>query len=380
MQRALAAVLVLVLAASCAPASPAPDAGAPADAGRDASPPPEAGHDAGTDAALSDAGRDASDDAGRDAGPPCVGPPGLYVGDECTTLAPGVRPYHPRYGLWSDGADKERFVYLPAGATIDSSDPDRWGFPVGTRLYKTFSIGGVRIETRVLEKTAAPRGTSSWTMTSYVWAIDQRSVRPASPFGEADVHGTGHEVPSRAECVRCHSIAQDDVIVGFSAIQLAHDEAGVTLATLGAEGLLTTSIDPSSAQVPGDPTTRAALGYLHANCGNCHGGPAPEHGLDLWLRVGATDPMATATWTSAVCGCSVWTRTLPTGALANLRIAPHHPDLSVSVLRMGSRAPMDQMPPIGTSVVDAEGVRVLSDWIASLDETANGCPHGCPWP
>lgn len=367
-------VLAVTLLAACdgpAPgdAGPGSTDGGPRDAGaRDAAAPDGGAHDAGPDAA-------------HDAGPaPCVGPPGLYADDECRVLAEGVRPYVPRFELWSDGADKERFVYLPPGTRIDTSDPDRWGFPRGTRVYKTFSIGGVRLETRLLEKVGEGRGPDQWTMITYVWSADQRSVAEAPALGERNVLGTSHDVPSRAACVACHSIAQDDVVNGFSAIQLAHDGPGVTLGRLKDEGLLTVPIDPDGAAVPGDATAQAALGYLHANCGSCHGGPEPEHGLDLSLRVGATDVASTPAWTTAVCACSVWTGSTPTGEVVSLRIAPGHPELSVAVLRMSTREPLDQMPPLATEVVDEDGVRILSEWIASLDETANGCPHGCPWP
>lgn len=379
--------LALALAiAGCGGPAPGRDAGADAsgpdaasaldaarglDAGRDASG-PDAGPDVGSDAGM---------DAGGDAGPPrCDGPPGLYVDGSCTDLAEGVRAFHPRNALWSDGFEKDRYVYLPPGTQIDTSDPDRWGFPIGTRLYKTFSIDGRHIETRLLEKVAAERSPYSWRMVSYLWADDQQSVSEVSAFGALDVAGTDHDIPSIGECIRCHSVAQDDGADGFSAIQLAHDEGGVTLATLNDEGWLSDPIAVADARLPGEPTEQAALGYLHANCGNCHGGPSPEHGLDFWVRVGTTDVASTPTFRTAVCGCSVWTRTLDTGELADLRIAPHHPDLSVALVRMQSRVAMDQMPPIGSNTVDDVGVGIVSAWVATLDETANGCPHGCPWP
>jgi hypothetical protein len=380
---ASALALALLGASACDGPTPTLDAGMdaplPTDAGSDAR---EARDAVSTpDAARTDAGSDAgSPDVGIDTWAGCVGPPGLYAEGSCTVLADGVRAFHPAHALFSDGLDKERFVYLPPGTQIDTSDPDRWAFPVGTRLYKTFSMGGQRIETRLLEKIDAPRGTSSWRMVSYLWSEDQQSVSLVSAFGERDVHGTEHDIPSLAECIRCHSVAQDDAADGFSAIQLAHDEGGVTLATLVAEGWLTDPIDPADAVIPGDAATVEALGYLHANCGNCHGGPAPEHGLDHWIRVGTADVASTGTWRTSICSCSVWTRTLPSGETANLRIAPGHPDTSVAVLRMSSRSATEQMPPIGSRLPDDEGVRLVSEWIASLDETANGCPHGCPWP
>ena len=72
--------------------------------------------------------------------------------------ADGVLSYQPAYELWSDGAEKERFVYLPPETQIDTSNPDRWTFPVGTRFYKTFAVGGKRIETRLIEKVAPEPG------------------------------------------------------------------------------------------------------------------------------------------------------------------------------------------------------------------------------
>jgi predicted neuraminidase len=68
-----------------------------------------------------------------------------------------VRSYRPKYELWSDGSTKQRFIYLPPNTQIDTTNPDRWAFPQGTRLYKTFSIDGLRLETRVSEKNRTSR-------------------------------------------------------------------------------------------------------------------------------------------------------------------------------------------------------------------------------
>jgi len=91
----------------------------------------------------------------------CQGPPGLYENGSCSKLASGVRPYEPAYALWSDGAEKERFIYLPPGSKIDTQNPDRWRFQVGTRLYKTFAVDGRRIETRLIEKVADGAGVGA---------------------------------------------------------------------------------------------------------------------------------------------------------------------------------------------------------------------------
>src|SRR5688572_19859367 len=64
---------------------------------------------------------------------------GLYLRQSGTlAVDPRNRPFSPQYPLWSDGAAKSRWVQLPAGATIDARDLDRWTLPAGTRFWKEF--------------------------------------------------------------------------------------------------------------------------------------------------------------------------------------------------------------------------------------------------
>ena len=77
---------------------------------------------------------------------------GLFADAARESLAPGVMAYAPRFQLWSDGAEKRRWLWLPPGTRIDTSDMDSWVFPVGTKFWKEFTRDGVRVETRLLEK------------------------------------------------------------------------------------------------------------------------------------------------------------------------------------------------------------------------------------
>jgi hypothetical protein len=47
-------------------------------------------------------------------------------------------------------------------------------------------------------------------------------------------------------------------------------------------------------------------------------------------------------------------------------IVPGSPDLSVLLVRMRSRRPSTQMPPLGTVVPDHDALELLSSWIASM--------------
>ena len=282
---------------------------------------------------------------------------GLYSAIEQETLADGVQEYHPAYELWSDGATKRRWVKLPAGATIDTSDMDFWQYPTGTKLWKEFSVGGERIETRMLHKQ--PGG---WAMVAYLWN-DAQTEATAVPNGEPNAHGTMHDVPSRGMCGTCHGKMKDDVL-GFTALQLSHDEGGVTLDSLVTDDVL--SSPPEGALViPGNATARAALGYLHANCGICHNDQSfvsAAVDVKFWLTsahlgsVNDTPTYETAVDEEPLLGL----------AGADKLIARGEPEASAVVLRMQLRGDEDQMPPIASDEQDTDGIAAVSAWIEDL--------------
>lgn len=356
-------ILLLTLSLACGDDDLAPDAG----------PNPDASN--GDTAALVDAGReDVPMDVPADippdippdtfdAGPPCEGPPGLYRIPQCTELAEGVRAYSPHYWLWSDGADKERYISLPAGEVIDTTDPDNWIYPVGTRVWKTFLVGGVRIETRLLEKYAEGSGFDSWTTQTFAWNEAQDFVEEVMG-GRENALGTDHDIPDRNACIRCHGqTGRLDFLTSFTAIQLNHDDAGFSLAELNDEGWLSENIDIAAAVIPGTQEESDALGYLHANCGNCHGNALAPSGLSMWVNVGIDTVDDTATYMTGV-----GVPSLRIDGEATIRIVPGDSALSVAFRRMQSRMMNLQMPPIGTEAVDDVGSLTVQTWIDGLEE------------
>jgi hypothetical protein len=148
---------------------------------------------------------------------------GLYLDMAAETLAPGVMEFTPKYPLWSDGASKRRWVYLPPDARIDSYKVDYWTYPVGTKLWKEFTRGDVRVETRLLYKTTE----DEWFMMAFEWN-DEGTDAIAVPEGQSDARATEHDIPSQEDCMQCHGNMPDRSL-GFTAIQLSHDGPGVTL-------------------------------------------------------------------------------------------------------------------------------------------------------
>lgn len=320
----------------------------------------------GGDAADPDAGRDAAiaDAAGFDADllrPERLEDTGLYADFANEVLADGVREYTTEHVLWADGATKRRWIRLPAGAAIDSSDMDYWVYPEGTRVWKEFTRDGVRIETRYLYKL--PGG--GWYAMAYEWN-QANDATIAVPAGNADVVGSEHDIPSQGDCEKCHDRG-GDWLLGFSAIQLDHAGADVTLDTLVTEALLS---DPPAGSapyfpIPGDDTTAPALGYLHANCGGCHNPRGDVHDvvpLEFRLEVARlADVSDTPTYQTAVDQDTALT---PMGGLSKL-VAPGDPAMSIVHDRM-NRRDNRQMPPLATNDVDAAGLAIVDAWISGL--------------
>src|SRR5688500_3760998 len=94
---------------------------------------------------------------------------GLYSNLATLRIDPRHIAFSPQYPLWTDGAAKRRWISLPPGSAIDASDPDAWVFPRGTRLWKEFSFGGRRIETRYLERMA----DGQWLYAAYEWSPNE---------------------------------------------------------------------------------------------------------------------------------------------------------------------------------------------------------------
>jgi len=299
---------------------------------------------------------------------------GLCADRACTQINSGIREYEPRVSFWDDTAIKRRWIYLPPGTKIDTSDMDHWVFPVGTKIWKEFTRDGKRIETRLIMKQlpddAAP---GAWFYQAYLWAVTQ-DVTIAVPDGLKDAGGTQHDIPSRGDCRSCHDRLRPTRVLGFEAIQLDYDaRAGLTdLGDLIVAGLLT--VNPAGAAaprfpLPGTTVDQTALSYLHANCGHCHNPTSDVHDvapLDLRLRTTALGSVTgTPAYMTAVGKDAAIQYTENNVNYTKLIIPADAPNSAV-IGRMNSRMGIRFMPAIAVETVDPAGQIALVAWINSL--------------
>ncbi len=316
----------------------------------------------------------AADRSGDAALPAHLAETGLFASDGTGAIAAGIRPFAPQYPLWTDGARKRRWIHLPAGTAIDASNPRQWEFPVGTRLWKEFSFAGRPVETRVLWKAS----DTGWLAGSYAWNKEGTDAVLAEVDGVAGAMeiapGRQHNIPSRSDCAACHGEARRPL--GFNPLQLSNDRDPnaihgeplapdmVTLRTLFDEGLLTAA-DPALGQTPprivaADPQTRAVLGYLSGNCGACHNGDG---------QIAAQLP--SFAYPDVVDGRAIVQQLIGQPSRWQAKgqsegtklIDPVSPESSAVLLRMSSRRPSSQMPPLGTVLPDREAIETIRRWI-----------------
>ena len=352
----LIALVQLVLAAGCGDNRLSPDANATPHV------------DAAPDGPL-----DAAPDAGP-ARPMTLAETGLCKNAACTQFSPDVYEYVPRFPLWADTATKRRWMSLPPGTKIDTTDPDHWVFPVGTRFWKEFTRGTVRVETRYITKVLPDENAAgAWFYISFAWNQAQDATT-AVTGGASNVNGTMHDIPSRSNCRDCHENLSPGRILGFQAIQLdATDPNGMLdLDRIDAMGWLTTSppAKVNGAHYPFPAATqvqRDALGYMHANCGHCHNPSSRYHDTTpIVLRLDTTK-LATLT------GTPTYTTTTDANGMPifwngmdiTKIVIPKDPDHSILNARVNS-TDLSHMPALGSEMTDPRATELILGWINSL--------------
>lgn len=306
---------------------------------------------------------------------------GLYA-PGTREISAGVIAFSPQYPLWTDGASKRRWIRLPPGSSIDASRVDAWEFPAGTRLWKEFAFGHA-VETRLIERLA----DGSWRFAAYIWNADGTDAELAPARGAvvaaALAPGGQHKVPGRLDCLACHDGGAVPVL-GFSALQLSPDRDPLAphaepkspgladLGSLASSGVIRNLpqavLDSPPRIAAASPTARAALGYLHGNCGHCHNDVGALASVDLSLLQQAAAPGESAERTlKSLLGHS--SRFRAHDGKATQRLVAGSNEASVLAVRMKTGNPMARMPPLGVQVADHEGIALIERWIRTATPT-----------
>ncbi len=350
---------------------------------------------------------------------------GLFRSVKGHKMEPALIPYSVNAPLWSDGAYKERWIALPGeDSRIDFTTGRGWNFPDDTVLVKSFALEmeeGNPASRRWIETRFLTKQRGEWFGYSYRWNEQQTEgflveakgeERDFSIRAEKGVRKQRWSYPSRAECMVCHSRAANFVL-GLTEVQMNKDheygdirdnqlrvlehlgvlrvnwmqetkdrmrrdaetqgrkekdindyldrQSATRLQRASAPSSLL-SVPPENYRRLVDPydpkqdLTLRARSYLHANCAQCHieaGGGNAQMELEFTtklnkMRVVDEKPVHD-------------TFGLPEARL----IASGHPERSVLLRRIGHRE-AGHMPPLATSVVDRQALRMMREWVEKL--------------
>ena len=295
---------------------------------------------------------------------------GLYEDFATKRVKAGIREFAPSTALWSDGADKTRWIQLPPGTKIDNSNPAEWKFPIGTKAWKEFRANGKRMETRLWEKKS--EGIAGWAGTTYQW-LDNETRTQMSTGGEIPLEGGGtYVIPTPQECGMCHD-GRRDRLLGFEAPLLGLPGAkGITLEMLAQEGLLTNPPAKTKYEMLDDGTgiAKQILPWLHVNCGvSCHNEwpNAKGYVTNLFMRIhpGELEGKPLAEWNIIAKTIDVVSQQAQFMGMP--RIVSGSPEESLIYNLASLRGPV-QMPPIATRVTDPVHTELLYKWIIARGE------------
>ena len=320
----------------------------------------------------------------------------------------GVTPYDLNTPLWSDGALKLRYVYVPPGAQAQYRDDGVFEFPVGTVLIKTFAypadMRAPNDDVRLLETRLLIRRSDGWVALPYVWN-EEGTDAVYAPIGadlpvsltwtNGETIAIDWNVPNRNQCKGCHDRGGAITPIGPTARNLNRhylDESQFEEDFFDTGHVYTINqlfvweqlgiisdvpgeppphplarVEPNAPRAPNayDPASGAlderARAYLDVNCAHCHNPEGPAHTSGLDLRWNAGPAIA---W-------GVGKRPTAAGrgsAGMEFAIEPGHPERSFLLHRMESEDPGVMMPELGRTLTDERAVALIREWIAAMNE------------
>ncbi len=332
----------------------------------------------------------------------------LAIEDGNLTTGHRVVPYDLNTALFTDYASKLRTVWLPEGQAAVPGDNDELVYPDGTIISKTFyypitdkndrsrvkaSDGSAVLydnndglpmdQVRLMETRVLVKLKESWVALPYIWneAQTEAFLDVAGDSTNLTLVKNDSEekftyiIPDANECAGCHADGKSRKLVKPIGPRIRHLNRDLVYADgkqnqldyWTAHGLLT-GVDSTSATQnalwpngrAGETLEHRARSYLDINCAHCHNPKGAAKNSGLWLTWDTTTPVRLGFCKPPVAaGKGTGDR--------KVAIQPGDPEGSILLYRMQSNDPGEMMPELGRSTSHAEGVALVSEWIASQE-------------
>ena len=296
--------------------------------------------------------------------------------------ADGVIPYSLNTPLFSNYAEKLRFIKLPKDGKAVYNDSASFDLPKGTILIKNFyfpvDFRKPEKGRRIIETRLMAHREEGWSTYQYIWNEEQTEA-VFEPIGDAitvsyiDSKGkkvnSPYVIPNQNQCKGCHAEGNKLMPIGVAARHLNgsfnYGETSMNqLAYWSSKGLIEI---PDLKNIPANAVWQdkkaslesRARSYLDINCGFCHNSKGPANTSGLFLDIHNNNLTALGINKSPVAAGRG-------SGNFSFDIVPGSPSKSILIYRMTSTDPGIAMPEIGRENIHKEGVALISEWIKSL--------------
>jgi len=268
----------------------------------------------------------------------------------------GFIPYNLSTTLFSDYAEKQRLIKIPAGSSLKAVNNGLPEFPDGAILVKTFFYfndkrdtgkGKRIIETRVLVKT-----NTGWNAGTYKWKAEQTDADLISSGGKEHVQwidnngeskNISYRIPANTQCGTCHNSGGSLAPIGFKIqnlnIDVVRQGPAINQLTWFHNISILHAVNPHSfLSLPDWKNTsftleQRARAYIEVNCAHCHNDKGYCAKADFH---------------------------------AGYELSFAETNISNKKDRILKWMKSGRMPLIGTTVVHKEGVALMEEYIKSL--------------
>lgn len=291
-----------------------------------------------------------------------------------------VIPYDLNSGLFTDYAQKKRFIWMPDNVKATYNEDGKiLDFPVGTVLIKNFyyenSLPANTV--KIIETRLMIKKQDGWLFANYVWNNEQteaiQSTEAKLTRVQWDQNGStmmvNYKIPSIIDCASCHTLNGIQTPIGtkpqnLNKLYTYTDGSKNQLQKLIEVGYLNnnlpsqilSTVDWTNKNLPLETRVRS---YLDINCAHCHtpGGPCDYTPMDFAFNR-TTNPINL--------GICVEPSDFASGGEDYL-IAGQQIEESLVRSRMNNNISFEMMPPLGRTIVNEEAVELIEEWINSLE-------------
>lgn len=280
---------------------------------------------------------------------------GLFKG-EMLKLIPSdsVHVFELSSTLFTDYTEKQRLVKLPPGTTMIAKKDGLPDFPNGAMLAKTFyyTADQTKEKQKIIETRILIKNKGKWNVATYKWnstqtealLINDGAIVPVTitkPNGERQ--DINYKIPTVYDCYDCHRNNNELTPIGPKLRNMNVDvyiqgKSLSQLQYLKNKRLLAVKIHEKITKLPAYKdksfsTEKRARAYFDINCAHCHNpkGFAGAYSLDLRYE-------------------NVYPNT---GIFFNKWNIEH-------------RMTIHDMPKLGTTIVDKEGLQLVQQYLAAL--------------